>query len=99
MKKKIDFYNNYFYFNIFKMPTKVELLKQLRESKEEAKENWMVAYKSFKKLTELQINYNRLIDLIKGCDSEQKLDMLKDLQHIEITIEHEGVCEECLNEE
>ena len=86
MNKKIDFYNNYFYFNIYKMPTKVELMKQLKESQKEAKDNFMVATIYLKKLTETQINYNRLIDLIKKCDCDQKLDMLKDLDHIEITI-------------
>ena len=69
------------------MPTKVELMKQLKESQKEAQDNWMAAVTSMKKLTDLEINFNRLIDLIKGCDSEQKLDMLKDLQHIEVTIE------------
>ena len=69
------------------MPTKIELMQQLKESQKEAKDNWMAALTSLKKLTEAQINFNRLIDLIKGCDSEQKLDMLKDLQHIEVTIE------------
>jgi len=68
------------------MPTKVELMKQLKESQKEAQDNFMAATISLKKLTEAQINFNRLIDLIKGCDCEQKLDMLKDLEHVEITI-------------
>jgi len=68
------------------MPTKVELMKQLKESQKEAQDNFMAAATSLKKLTEAQINFNRLIDLIKGCDCDQKLDMLKDLEHIEITI-------------
>ena len=68
------------------MPTKAELMEQLKESQKEAKDNWMAAFTMMKKLTETQINFNRLIDLIKGCDSEQKLEMLKDLNHIQVTI-------------
>jgi len=69
------------------MPTKVELMKQLKEAKEESRDNWMACLDAVKKLTELQINFNRIIDLIKGCDSEQKLDMLKELGHIPIIID------------
>ena len=69
------------------MPTKVELMKQLKESQEQSRDNWMACLDAVKKLTELQINFNRIIDLIKGCDSEQKLDMLKELGHIPIIID------------
>ena len=69
------------------MPTKVELMKQLKKSQEESRDNWMACLEATKKLVELQINFNRIIDLIKGCDSEQKLDMLKELGHIPIIID------------
>ena len=69
------------------MPTKVELMKQLKESQEQSRDNWMSCLEATKKLVELQINFNRIIDLIKGCDSEQKLDMLKELGHIPIIID------------
>ena len=70
------------------MPTKVELIKQLKETEEREKENWMVAQVLLKKLTELEINFNLLVDLIKGCDCCHKLDQLKDaIKHVDITIE------------
>ena len=69
------------------MPTKVELMKQLKESQEESKRSKMVCYEATKQLIELQINFNTIIDLIKMCDSEQRLDMLKDLKHIPALID------------
>jgi len=71
------------------MPTKVELMKQLKDSQEESEENWMAAVTALKKLTALQIQYNRLMDLIKGCDSDEKLQWLKDLGYVKITIHQE----------
>jgi hypothetical protein len=69
------------------MPTKVELMKELKETKEENKRNWLVAYTSIKKLADLEIHFNTLVDLIKGCDSEKKLDDLKNkVKHIEIIL-------------
>jgi hypothetical protein len=43
------------------------------------------------KLKDIVRRYNTLIRLIKVCDCKQKLDMLKDLDYIEITINEKNI--------
>ena len=70
------------------MPTKVELMKQLKESQEGEKKNFKACITIIKKLTDTEIEFNRLVDLIKGCNCDEKLDLLKDtVKHIPLSIE------------
>ena len=70
------------------MPTKVELMKQLKESQENEKKGKFVCMNLIQRLTELELNFNLLVDLINDCDCEHKLDQLKDaIKHVDITIE------------
>ena len=71
------------------MPTKAELVKQLKETEENERKAHLTVMVLVKKLTELQINYNLLVECIKRGDVIKKLDKLQEnLKYVEITIEN-----------
>ena len=70
------------------MPTKVELMKQLKESQEDEKKNFKACTTIIQQLTNIETQYNKLVSLVKGCDCDEKLDLLKDtVKHIPLSIE------------